>query len=533
MAGARLRGLGPGLAAACAGAAAALGQAPWGLWPLTIAGLALIAVVVARAPDGRAAFARGWWGAFGMFALAMSWIVEPFLIEPGRHGWMAPFALLILPGGLALFWGAAAALARGLAVTGPGRVWAFALSVTGAEALRGWLFGGFPWAMPGHVWIGTPLAQLAALTGPLGLSALTLALAAGLAGLAVGPRQAGAVRSAAPAWRPAPVALLLALAPLALAGAGWIWGGAQLARAMPEPAGPRLRLVQPNADQALKWDPDFAELYFFRHLDLTAAPAADGRPPDLILWSETAVPFSLESPGAGLEMAAEAAGGAPLVLGIQRGTRDAMGVQRYHNSLAVLDAEGGPTALYDKHHLVPFGEYVPYLSDYADRPGWEWLAGFASQALLGYTPGAGPAVLDLGPLGQVLPLICYEAIFPRHLRTAERPDWLLQLTNDAWFGAISGPYQHLAQTRLRAIEQGLPMVRVANTGVSAVIDARGRVLDSLPLDTDGILDADLPGALPPTLYARTGDLPWHLALVLGLGGLVLRRRPRAGAPAAD
>lgn len=491
------------------GLGAALGQAPWGLWPVALAGLAALALAVARAPGLRAAFGLGWLGGLAMFALALVWIVEPFFIEPERHAWMAPFALGLMAAGMALFWGAAGWLAAWLARPGPGLAWAFGLALTGAEALRGHLLGGFPWAMPGHVWIDTPLAQLAALGGALALTGLALALAAGLAALALAPRRATA---------------LAAALPLALAAVGWAWGQGQLARPMPPDRDLRLRLVQPNAAQALKWDPAFAEMFFFRHLDLTAAPPADGRAPDLVLWSETAVPFFLDAPGAGLAMAAEAAGGAPLVLGIQRRGRGADGVLRYHNSLAVIDAAGEPGAVYDKHHLVPFGEYIPWLGPLADRPGFEWLAAFTGSALLGYTPGPGPVLLDLGAAGRALPLICYEAVFPRHLRTPERPDWVMQLTNDAWFGEHSGPFQHLALARLRAIEQGLPLVRVANTGVSAVIDGRGRLRAELGLGMTGALDADLPAPLPPTAYARTGDLPWHLGLIVALAGLALRRR---------
>jgi len=161
-----------------------------------------------------------------------------------------------------------------------------------------------------------------------------------------------------------------------------------------------------------------------------------------------------------------------------------------------------------------------------DLLGQLGIGAFAARQGNGYSSGSGPALLDLGPLGHVLPLICYEAVFPQDLNAAPgRAGWILQATNDAWFGSLSGPYQHLAQARLRAIEQGLPLVRAANTGVSAVIDAKGRVLASLPLNTDGVLDAPLPAAYPPTPYARTGDWPLLALLsVLALGMLAIRRR---------
>lgn len=505
----------PAVQAAALGGLVALGQAPWGLWPLALLAMAGVITLIMRAPGAGAGFVRGWAAGAGCFALAMVWIIEPFLIDAGRHGWMAPFALVLMAGGLALFWGAAAALAVWAAPGRVARAAAFCLAFLAFEALRGHLFTGFPWAMLGHIWIDTPVAQAAALTGGLGLSALALGLSAAgaLTVLRLGQGHHG--RAVA----------VLAVLVMAL-GAVWGWGAARLAEPGAAPRDLRLRLVQPDAPQALKWDHAFAEYYFYRHLDLSAAESADGRAPDLVIWSETAVPFFLDSAGDGLAMAAASTGGAPLVLGIQRRALSPQSGPQYFNSLAVLDEAGTPVAVYDKHHLVPFGEYVPLIGHYAERPGFEWLAGFAAQALLGYTPGPGPALIDLGPAGRALPLICYEAIFPRNLRGTARPDWLLQITNDAWFGDRIGPYQHLAQARLRAIEQGLPLVRSANTGVSAVIDARGQVVASLGMNRAGNVDADLPGPLAPTPYARHGDTPWHAGLVLGLvllAGLRWRR----------
>jgi apolipoprotein N-acyltransferase len=451
--------------------------------------------------------------------VVMVWIVEPFLIDFWWHVWLAPFALVLLPAGLALFWGAAGAFAVWAAPRWSGRLWLLAPALVAGEALRGVVLTGFPWAMLGHVWIDTPVAQSAAWTGALGLSLLTLLVAAALA-------QAVALGGGRPFLAVVPAALALAL----LAGA-WAGGESRLGAPGPEARDLRLRLVQPDAAQDLKWDAEHARAFFFRHLDLTASPAADGRAPDLVVWSETAVPFFLDRPGDGLAMATDAAGGAPLILGIQRSEVTREGAIRYFNSLAVLDAEGWPVEVYDKHHLVPFGEYMPVLGRFADRPGMGWASGLASQVLLGYSAGPGPVLLDLGAAGRVLPLICYEAIFPRNLRGTDRPDWLVQVTNDAWFGARIGPFQHLAQARLRAVEQGLPVVRAANTGVSAVIDARGRIVASLGMGRAGVVDADLPGALPETPYARLGDAPWHagLALIL-LGAAGLRVRPRRRMP---
>lgn len=530
MTGARKRSLGflraPAVWLALAGMAVALGQAPWGLWPVTLLALAVVLLALARAPGPRNAFWLGWIAGTAGFGLSMAWIIEPFFIDPARHGWMAPFALVLMAGGLALFWGASGAFTLWAARGTVARIWLLALAMLAMEALRGQVLTGLPWAMLGHVWIDTPVAQVAAVSGALGLSGLTLALAAGLATLWLRARRGRH-------WRAGIVGLLLAAA----LAAPWAWGQARLGAPLPDERALRLRLVQPNAPQALKWDWNYAEMFFYRHLELTAAPAADGRAPDLVIWSETSVPFFLDNPADGLTMAADAAGGAMLALGIQRRETGASGRQEYFNSLAVLDAAGAVSAVYDKHHLVPFGEYVPVFGQFADRPGLAWLSGLAAQALMGYSAGPGPQLLDMGAAGQVLPLICYEAIFPRHLRTETRPDWILQITNDAWFGNRIGPFQHLAQARLRAIEQGLPLVRAANTGVSAVINAHGQVVRSLGMNLPGHVDADLPGALAPTIYARFGDMPWHVLLLSGLlaaaaGRLSEKRLTRRAQPSS-
>ena len=482
-----------GIAAAC-GVLAAAGQAPLDLWPLALVGLAGLAWRVSAASGWRPAALVGLFGGAGYFAAALSWIVEPFLIDAARTAWMAPFALLLMAFGMALFWAAAAALAH----AGRPVALAFAVTLTLAEAARGVLFTGFPWALPGHIWIGTPVGQTASVWGPLGLTLVTmlavaLPVAFGLRGLALGA---------------------------ALTGASWAFGASRLAAPLPPEREATVRLVQPNAAQAAKWDPERARGFFERQLALSAEPA-EGAAPSLVIWPETAVPYLLDRAGPALEQIGAAGGGAPVAVGIQRTD----GGTRGWNSLAVLAPDGGVTQVYDKYHLVPFGEYIPF-GDLLFR--WFGLRAFAAAEGFGYSAGEGPALMDLGPvLGRVVPLICYEAVFPgipRRAQAAGRADWLLQVTNDAWFGEWTGPYQHLALARLRAIEQGLPMIRVANTGVSAVIDARGQVLASMPLGVQGRLDARLPGALPATIYAAQGDRPVLVLLAVIAAGLVLVRR---------
>lgn len=477
------------LAAPALGAVMALGQAPLGWWWATmLAGATLFALLPA---SPRAATRWMWLAGLGYFGLALVWIVQPFFVDPTAHGWMAPFALALMAGGMALFWAAAGLAAR----FSPALVAAAFLAL---ELLRGWVFTGFPWAMLGHVLIDTPMVQLASVGGAGMLSALVLAVMT--------------LPASAPTARGRMIGGGMALAILAVA---WVWGAARVPPDMAS-GGPVVRLVQPNAPQAEKWDQARALFFFERMLDQTAAPAPPA--PALVVWPETSVPFLLEHPGAALGMMAEAARTQGPDTGI------AFGVQRledgrYYNSLALLDARGTVGQVYDKHHLVPFGEYIPFADLIAGSP----VGGLAGQALQGYSAGPGPRALNLGPLGRALPLICYEAIFPRHSHLTPRPDWLLQVTNDAWFGTFSGPYQHLAQARLRAVEQGLPLLRSANTGVSAGFDGYGRPLGQLPLGVDGFLDIALPPALPPTPYAAWGDWPIWGGLALLALGLWLRK----------
>jgi apolipoprotein N-acyltransferase len=286
--------------------------------------------------------------------------------------------------------------------------------------------------------------------------------------------------------------------------------------AEPEPAARDvvLRLVQPNADQKVKWDPDVAAMLFDRQLSFSAVLPR----PDLVIWPETSVPYLMENNPEVGQAISVAAGGVPVVAGIQRYD----GVQAW-NSLAVIGDAGQITALYDKYHLVPFGEYIPFGDVLYD---WFGIRAFAARQGNGYAAGDGPQVIDLGArLGRFVPLICYEAVFPQDLRgLPERPDWILQITNDAWFGTLTGPYQHLAQARFRAIEQGLPLVRVANTGITVVVDARGRIVAALPRGVAAYLDTGLPGALDVTPYATWGEVP-VLVLLAGLWlWLVLWRR---------
>ena len=489
------------LAALPLGASLALGQAPV-FWPLaTLA--ALVAALWLFAPIGRirAAALFGWLLGGGYFAASLFWIMEPFQVDAARYGWMAPFALGFMAFGLALFWAAGFGLAALAGGGGRCRLWALIPALGLAELARSYVLTGFPWGLIGYVWVETPVMQLAAWVGPHGVGALTLLLAALPLTL---PRRG----------------LGLGLSAALLAGA-WGLGLARLSppgTVAPDRPPVRVRLIQPNAPQEQKWDPAYAPVFFRRMLELTAAAPEEGeRAPAIVIWPEAAVTWWLgEAPELQALIARTAGAGARVALGIRRAEG-----RRFYNALAVLDAEGRAEQVYDKVHLVPFGEYVPFGS-LLSKIGFY---GLAAEEGGGYSAGAEHRLLDFGAAGRAVPLICYEAIFP-HLAApgAERADWLLQVTNDAWFGRLAGPQQHLAQARVRAIEQGLPMLRVANTGISAVIDANGRILDRLPLGVAGRIDADLPAARPAPFYSRSGDWPMLALHLLALAAAAFRGR---------
>ncbi|MFY0690427.1 MAG: apolipoprotein N-acyltransferase [Paracoccaceae bacterium] len=463
---------------AAAGLLAAAGQAPVSLWWLGLAGFVLAFYFFDRTRSAGAAAWLGWCFGAGYFAGALFWIVEPFLVDVARHGWMAPFALVFLSGGLALIWAAA----FGFAARFPPGLRGLGLLVLwcAAEMLRTVLFTGFPWALAGYIWTDHPMLQLAALGGPHLLTFVTFTIA----GLPF-------------VIRPVPGTV----AALVFLGAGWLWGLAALGEDPPALTGKTARLIQPNAAQNLKWKRDMVPVFLQRQLDLTASPAA--APPDLVIWPETAIAYRLSLAGPVLGEISAAAKGVPVILGANDVVDEA-----YRNTLAVLDGTGAVQSVYHKHHLVPFGEYVPF-GDVLRQFG---INGLAARDGAGYAAGPGPQLIDIPGIGRALPLICYEVIFPRNFRTETRPDLMIQITNDAWFGNLSGPYQHLAQARVRAVEQGLPLIRVANTGVSAVIGPQGRVLAQTALNEAALLDAPVPAARPATLYALYGDMPMQALL---------------------
>ncbi|PHK95817.1 apolipoprotein N-acyltransferase [Pseudoroseomonas rhizosphaerae] len=483
------------------GALGALALPPLHLVPLLLLAVpGLLALLDGAGSARRAALIGFAWG-WGHHVAGLYWISHALLTDPWRWGWLVPIAVpgLALP--LALYI-ALAALAAWMARPGWPRWLALAGAWTLLEVLRGLLFTGFPWNAMGSVWAfhALPL-QPAAWVGVHGLSLITMLLA----GLPWPGRRAPGRAFAGGA-----------LALLALGGLG----AARLAQPAPADRDVTLMLVQGNIQQEAKWREDQRWPIFRRYLDLTrqgaaAAPLEPGRPL-VVIWPETASPFLLPQDEAARGYVAQVLppGGVLLAGSVRAEWRADGTLARVFNSLSAVDASGALRGVYDKAHLVPFGEYMP-------------LRGLIPIRVVqgGVDFSAGPGLVALAPAGlpAFSPLICYEVIFPGAVTPAERPAWLLNVTNDAWFGFSAGPYQHLAAARLRAVEEGLPLARAAQTGISAIFNARGEVIAWIGLGEAGTARAPLPAALPPTIFARTGNLGATLAAFLMLSVALLNR----------
>ncbi len=550
--------IGPTLALA-AGVAAALAQPPFGFLP-GLTGYGLLVFVLDATPAARplrAAFFRGWLAGFGYLLVSVWWIAEAFLVDAANRGWQGPFAVAFTAAGIGLFWGAAGVVYKGLTppTAGASRVLIFAAVLALFEWLRGHVLTGFPWDLPGETWpAGSPVSQTASLVGAYGLTLITVAMGASsvvwapflfssvLPGRVPGihgptleaPDGRQNARHGLPEHvrrnrkerRPRVLALALALA--SLAGL-WSFGAWRLARPAPPDTAVRLRIVQPGLGEEATWTTPMLTARYQRFMDLTAQPA---RPtPDVVVWPEGAIPYTFNdylAPGtwtlAALEQALRP--GQTLLTGGLRTAPRPDGPLYYNTLLALRRTPDGltPLARYDKFRLVPFGEYVPLAPLFA-RMG----LGPLVQVGEPFTPGPRPAPISVVGLPRFQPLICYEILFPG-LATARggRAAWIVNVSDDAWFGQTSGPLQHLNLAGYRAIEQGLPIVRSTPTGVSAIIDAFGRTRASLGLGQAGVIDARLPAPLPPTLYSQWGDLPVLVAIALMILAAALHRLKMSG-----
>jgi len=502
------------VAALALGALAVLALPPFFGLPIlfvSFTGLVWLIDGAAKGPGAwRRVLAAGWCFGFAHFSIGLYWITNALLVDAATHGWLAPFAVA----GLSLYFAiypALACLAASWAPPGAWRIAALAAAWAVAEWARGVALTGFSWNL-----VSTALAfdaaalQGAAVVGGYGLSLAVVVLAA-----------APALASRAATGRIAPWPLAAA-ALLALVLAG---GGLMRTALAPDPDDAAtqvtLRVVQGNIPQRLKWRRDLANRHFQTYLNLSRASGAGV--PDVVIWPETALPFSLNGDPARLRLLHRAVPrDGVLITGAVRTTPPVPGPGRIWNAVVAVTGSG-LAATYDKHHLVPFGEYVPgrgLLPIDKITPG-----------RLDFTAGPGPATVSVPGLPPFSPLVCYEAIFPGAVTgRGPRPAWLLNLTNDGWFGRSTGPYQHLAAARMRAVEEGLPLVRAANTGISAVIDPWGRVLARLPLGRRGVIERRLPAASAPTVYSRLGNgVLAVIAVLIALGAGLARRRSGGGA----
>jgi apolipoprotein N-acyltransferase len=506
--------------ALAAGAFSALAMAPFNAWPILFLTFPVAVWQIDGAGAGRwrgvpAAAMTGWWFGLGYFVPGLYWIGYAFLVDAPTFAWLMPFAVLGLPAYLALFTALGFALARLFWTRDASRVIALAASLTMSEWLRGHALTGFPWNTLGYA-LTEPLAlaQTASLIGLWGLTFLAVAVFASPAVLIDGTS-----RGRKP-WIAPALALVVLLAMT-------IFGALRLSR---QPtvmlANTKLRIMQPNLQQDARFNYAAKAEVMKKYLTLSdraSGPQSTGvRDVNILIWPESAFPFFLiREADAMAQIADLLPKGTVLITGSVRapdvppGTR----ITRAYNSIYVIDHDGNVLSVYDKLHLVPFGEFLPF-QDLMEKIGFEQL----TKVQGGFIPGTHRRSMEVPNAPRMLPLICYEAVFPGDVvERNDRPGWIVNLTNDGWFGISTGPYQHLQQARLRAIEQGLPLVRAANTGISAVIDPLGRVVARLGLGLEGVLDSPLPAAIPPTPYARAGDIP--AAIILAAAWLfVIRRR---------
>jgi apolipoprotein N-acyltransferase len=469
-----------------AGALAAAALPPAYILPVLLISFPIFLWLIEASSSWKQAFRDGWWFGFGHFIAGLYWIGFSLLVDAAQYAWLYPFAVLCIPAVIALYTGIVAALTR-LAPAGGAGVIALAAAWTTIEWVRGILFTGFPWNAIGVVWTAMDATmQFAAVGGMYGLSFLTVLVAASPAALA---RGRGGRAMVVPALSLLIVCLL------------WAGGAVRLNSAVTETVpGVALRIVQPNIAQALKWHPDYRDRHLATYLRLSAR--SSDRPVTHMIWPETAVPFLVSADPARRRIMASAVknGGLLLTGAIRTSPR---GVQPYRiwNSLHAINDRAEIVATYDKFHLVPFGEYVPFRN-------WIGMTKLTA-GRTDFSAGNGPRTISLPGLPPVSPLICYEVIFPENVtEPGTAPRWLLNITNDAWFGVSSGPYQHFAMARLRAVEQGLPLIRAANTGISGAIDSYGRTVALLGLGEQGVVDSALPrGLANPTLYSRFESWP--------------------------
>lgn len=451
-------------------------------WPiLFMIGFGGFVVLLTSATTYKQCFNAAWFWALGFHLAGLYWISASLFIDIARYGWVLPFSLLALPSYLALIFGGVCSLVHNLRAKPLLHLVVLSIILTICEHNRGWLMGGFPWNMFGYIWADTlPIIQSVSVVGILGLTFLTL-LAAATFGLL---------------FKPLDKSSLIAISCVGILFSCIALWGTQRLETTPVTYhdNVNLRLVQPSIEQKERKTHDQRIMALAKIVGLSKQPSE--KPITHIIWPETASPFFLNEDADARAVLKHIVpkGGAILTGSPSRIVEN--GVQKYFNSLVVMNDKGAIIGGYDKSHLVPFGEFVPLRNILQTVPVAVDVIGTAD-----FTPGAGAKTLRAPNLPSFSTMICYEAIFSgRIVDEHDRPAFLLQVTNDAWFGDTSGPYQHLAMARVRAIEEGIPLIRVANSGVSAVVDPLGRIVTSLELNKRGIIDSGLPKALEPAPY---------------------------------
>jgi len=506
-----------------AGAVSALAMAPFDAWPvlfLTFPALVwLIDGIGDRGLSGVAAAAAiGWWFGFGYFLAGLYWIGYAFLVDAPTFGWLLPIAVIGLPAVLAIYTAVAVALARILWTRGALRILALGICLTASEWLRGHAFTGFPWNAFGYA-LTAPLAlaQAASVLGIWGLTFIAVVVFASPATLADDPTETRRP------WLP------LALGVFVLAALGG-FGAVRLARTPTRTVnGVHLRIMQPNLQQDVRFNYSAKNEVMDRYVALSGR-ATTTSPQGLrdvthLIWPESPFPFFLTREADALPRIAQLLPqNTVLITGaIRLADPDNPPKSGVYNSIYVIDHEGSIRSVYDKVHLVPFGEYLPFES-LLEAIGLQTL----TKQQGGFLAGDRHRTIAIPGASSALPLICYEILFPGQVaETDVRPGWIINVTNDGWFGNSTGPYQHFQQARVTAIEAGLPLARAANTGISAVVDPVGRIVGSLPLASEGVLDAPLPRPIGAPVYARFGDAP-TVIIVLAALIVVMRRRLRSG-----
>ena len=508
--------------ALAAGALSSFAMAPFNAWPVLFVTFPVMVWLIDGAGAGRlrgvpAAAMAGWWFGLGYFVPGLYWIGYAFLVDASTFGWLMPFAVVGLPAYLALFPALGFALARMIWTRDASRVLALAVSLTATEWFRGHVLSGFPWNAFGYA-LSEPLAlaQTASLIGLWGMTFLAVAIFASPAVLIDG-------KSHRRAWMTPGIAILLLIAM-------GVFGAVRLKlHPTVSVANVKLRIMQPNLQQDVKFNYSAKAEVMQKYLTLSdraSGPQSTGvRDASILIWPESAFPFFLtREPEVMAQIADLLPKSTVLVTGSVRAPDVPAGtaITRAYNSIYLIDHDGSVLSVNDKLHLVPFGEYLPF-QDWMEKVGLVQL----TKVQGGFIPGTRRRLMDIPNAPRALPLICYEAIFPDAIGAREdRPGWIINLTNDGWFGISTGPYQHLQQARLRAIEQGLPLVRAANTGISAVVDPLGRVVAQLGLGVEGVLDSTLPAAIAPTVFARTGSLPVGILIAAALVVVIVRRVPK-------